>query len=534
MKLKSLLYTGLCSVALFATSCTDSEPKYEPAPDCETPEVYFSPASTTSFSVGENDTEYTVTVYRDETDAAATFPITVAGGTDESMFTVPASVSFAAGEKTADFTVTYVATALDPMKPYEMTYSVGDGVNTPYAYQKATYTVTYFPWEDVVGPNGEEYGTYVEDCLTTFFSFTPNANPSWQIKIQSSPAIKGLYRIVNCYENFPVSGVAYDDSATNYLYFNASDPTQVFLCDQTGSPIDGNDPVLFRTGLDLGYGTVYLTGNYNLEAAKGNIATEYAGTLVNGVLKFPEKALLIAMANYQNGNFYYANTNGKFRILFPGAEEEADPDDVWESIGMGQYTDVLICPFYGGDPETWSVEVEQYKKDPNLYRMVNPYKDGVMPDGWNYDGDKYLVFDATDPQCVLVEYQQIWEDPEAPINGDVEAVNVAYNLMLGDNSIADIIAAGYGDTFADNTFTFGSGHLRMYLPNTSNASWQGKLLMASEAEGKLVLNAANQSTADNRAAAAIKRAEKVMYKQLDMMKRVYDSRIYTGPKLRIK
>lgn len=516
-------------MALLATGCTENQPDYEPAPACESPEIYFDPASTTSFSVGETDTEYTVTVYRSETDKAMTYPITVAGGTDVSKFTVPASVSFAAGQKTAAFTVNYVATDLDPMSPYEMTYTVGDGVNTPYAWQRVTYTVTYFPWEDVVGPNGEEYGTYIEDCLTVWFTFSPNANPEWPIKIQSSPAIKGLYRVVNCYEQFPIAGY-YTATTDNYLYFNASDPTQVFLCDQTGSPVNGSDPVIFNTGLNMGYGNVYLTGNYNFEAADGNIDPELAGTLTNGVLKFPEKALLVAMANYQNGGFYYGNNNGKFRILFPGAEEEADPDDVWESIGTAQYTDVLIYPLYGEPATTWSVEVEQWKKDPNQYRMVNPYKAGVCPDGLNYDGDMYVVLDATNPQCVIWDYQEIWEDTEDPdINGVIEAVNLAANFVAGGESLADIIAAGYGDTFANQTFTFKPGDLRMYFPTTTNDQYKGKLLTANSTdEGKLVLSA--QATAQSRVnatAAAMKRGCKVDIYQLSGVKKAKE-RFKTG------
>lgn len=498
MKLKSLIYAGFCSMALFATSCSDEQPDYEPAPACPSLEVYFDPTETTSLNVGETDTEFTVTVYRADKEQAATYPVSVGEATDMTKFTVPSSVSFAAGESVTEFPVSYVATALEPMKAYDLTLVVGKGENTPYAWQRINYTITYFPWEDVVGPNGEVYGTYVEDCLTSWFTFSPNPNPSWDIKIQKSPAIKGLYRIVNCYEKFPIAGYYDGGTENNYLYFNAADPTQVFLCNQEGKPTNGSNPVLFRTGLDMGYGAVYITGDYNFEAADGNIDPSLAGSMTNGVVKFPEKALLAAMANYQNGNFYYANKNGKFRILFPGAveEEETDPDDVWEPIGTAEYTDVLICPLYGGGPETWSVEVEQWKKDPNMYRMVNPYKDGVMPDGWNYDGDKYIELDATNPQCVLWEMQPIWEDSEYPVNGDIYALNLAANFVAGGKTLEQIIASGYGDTFENMTFTFGPAHLRMYFPDTTNDNYKDKLLTAdTENEGKIVLSTTATSAA---------------------------------------
>lgn len=521
-------------MALLATGCTENQPDYEPAPACESPEIYFDPASTTSFSVGETDTEYTVTVYRSETDKAMTYPITVAGGTDVSKFTVPASVSFAAGQKTAAFTVNYVATDLDPMSPYEMTYTVGDGVNTPYAWQRVTYTVTYFPWEDVVGPNGEEYATWTDDFLTTLYNL-PDEYLTFDVKLQSSPAIKGLYRVVNPYANCPLfGGDPYDEP--NYLYINASDPTQVFICDANGKAANGSTPAMWNWDIYLSAssGIPTVMGLYNDCVAEGDLegAADYAGVLENGVLKFPEPKsfVMTGTGSELSQGWYYCNGSGNFKIVWPGVVEEADPDDVWESIGTAQYTDVLIYPLYGEPATTWSVEVEQWKKDPTQYRMVNPYKAGVCPDGLNYDGDMYVVLDATNPQCVIWDYQEIWEDTEDPdINGVIEAVNLAANFVAGGESLADIIAAGYGDTFANQTFTFKPGDLRMYFPTTTNDQYKGKLLTANSTdEGKLVLSA--QATAQSRVnatAAAMKRGCKVDIYQLSGVKKAKE-RFKTG------
>ncbi len=484
-----------------ATGCTESEPEYTPAPACPSLDVYFSAANNLSIRALDGDTKFSVDVYRSDKEAAKTYALTCKDATDASLFTVPSEVSFAAGENVASFDVTYVAENLEGVRPYNMTFVVGEGENTPYALQTVTYTVTYFPWEDVVGPNGEEYGVWRDDMFTTFFNW-PEQVLSWDVKIQISPAIKGLYRVVNPYGPTAFPGVdgwtSVIDNEIHYLYFNCADPTHIFICDEDGQATSTGRPIMFNTGADVGYGTVYITGYYNFEMADENLdnAMTLAGTLTNGVIKFPENALLIAMTNYNNGSFYYANGNGAFRILFPGAEEEKDPDDVWENIGAATFTDPWITPLYGA-AETWNVEVEQWKKDPNMYRLVNPYKDGVMPDGWNYEGDKYFVFDATNPECVKVENQEIFYDEGDPVNGAIIGLNMGYALQhFVETPWTDtqIIQDGVNDTFANQTFTFPAEHALYVFPNSSDPELNGEF-QYSYAAGSVVLNSETAAAA---------------------------------------
>lgn len=498
MKLKSLLYSALCSVAFIGTGCTENQPEYTPAEPSETPEIYFSAAAATSFNVGETDTEFTVTVYRSDDATAATYPLQCVDMTDASKFNVPASVSFAAGEKTSEFTVTYDATQLEGLVPYKMTFVVGDGINTPYALQRVTYTINYFPWVDVVGPNGEEFATWTDDFLTTLYNM-PDEYLTFEVKLQKSPAIEGLYRVVNPYANCPLfGGNPYDEN--NYFYLNASNPNEVFLCDSEGKAISGSSPVYYNTDIyfNASYGTVSITGQYNYQAARGNMdaAAQFAGTLSNGVLKFatPKSFLLTGTGSVLSGSLYYCDSNGTFKIVWPGVVEEADPDDVWESIGNAEFTDPWITPLYSeeGTPETWTVEVEQYKKDPNLYRLVNPYKDGVLTDGWVYEGDKYIVIDATNPQCLKIEPQVAWYDEEAPINGNIEVFNAGYayqHYVQTPLTDAQIISQGLNDTFANQVFTIGAGHAMITLPDTQDEDYEGAILTTTQQDGKIVLSA---------------------------------------------
>lgn len=523
MKLKSLLYSVLFSAAFFATSCTENEPEYTPAPPADSPEVFFSVTETNSTEVGETDTEFSVTVYRSDDAQAATYPITCTVNQDAQLFTLPESVSFEAGEATAQVTVEFEVTKLEGLVPYEITFVVGDGENTPYALRTFVYTLTYFPWNDVVGPNGEEFGTWTEDFLTTAYNLSAEAL-TFPVKIQSSPAIKGLYRIVNPYEQaISLFGESpYAPGQLSYFYINASDPNCVYMCNSEGSPVESNgSPVYYYFGYNLGgsVGEPFVTGYFNYSYAQGASIAEcaqYAGSFANGVLKFATPKSFIFGGSNLGTSLYYSNLDGNFKILWPGAVEESPAD--WENIGAAEFTDGWITPLYsGGTPETWTVEVEQSVKDPNIYRLVNPYKDGIMTDGAVYSGDKYFVFDATNPNLVIVEAQNVWNEPD-PNFGDIYATNYGYalqNLMSEPYTPEWILENGYNDTFANQTFTFPGGHCIFLLPDTQNSNYKNKLLSSTNKTTQIVLSqGASAQAAANVQAAASKGFKKVSYPEI--------------------
>lgn len=497
------------AVGMAFASCTADAPEYTPAEPQASPEVYFSLSDTElTYKVGESDTEITFPIYRTDDAAAASYPVTVTCS-NANLFNLPATVDFEAGEAMTNGVITFDATRLEGNVNYTFDVKVGEGKTSPYWAQTATINLSYQPWVDVVGPNGEEYATYTDGFVDTWFNLTPAVLP-YQVKLQMSPAIKGLYRLVNPYgAAFPYNAPGdYDDSTDRYMYFNCANPNACFICDSEGRANNGSSLAVFNTGMNWGYGEFIFTGVYNIRAAQGNMsaAAANAGTLKDGCLTFPEKALLARMDEYTApGDWTYANTKGNFRLLWPGAKEP-EPEVEWEAIGTAQYTDVLICPMFGEPATTWEVEVEQNINEPGLFRMVNPYKDGVMTDGWAYEGDKYIEIDATEPNCVYIEMQQIFEYPESPVDGAIMMTNLANNFKLGDKTSEEIIGAGYNDVYdeANLTFTFGAGHLRMYMPNTSNTEWQGKLItFDATTPGKLVLSSTASNNAKINAAAAM-------------------------------
>ena len=154
--------------------------------------------------------------------------------------------------------------------------------------------------------------TYREDCFTTFWNVD---NLVYSLDLYECEQIPGWYHLMNPY------GAAYeynedgdfDTSKDYYLDIHAEDPTAVYI---------GNSP----TGCDWTYGEISIyslagmyidSGEKTLEECK---AAGLTGTLVDGVLTFPAKTLLIGMSEYNDGNFYYANSNGMFMMLLPGVK----------------------------------------------------------------------------------------------------------------------------------------------------------------------------------------------------------------------
>ena len=154
--------------------------------------------------------------------------------------------------------------------------------------------------------------TYREDCISTFWNVD---NLVYKLTLMECEQIPGWYHLMNPYGaayGYNEDG-DYDASKDYYLDIHAEDPTAVYI---------GNSP----TGCNWGYGeiTIYsLAGMYidsgemTLEDAK---AAGLTGTLVDGVLTFPAKTLLIGMSEYNDGSFYYANSNGMFMMLLPGVK----------------------------------------------------------------------------------------------------------------------------------------------------------------------------------------------------------------------
>ena len=227
------------------------------------------------------------------TEEAASFSIFA---TEESgLFTIPSTVNFAAGESTANLVITYTYSALTQDQTYSCTLTIGDTENTsPYGMTSYEFSlIAPSPWTSL----GE--GTLTDDVITAAFDIE---NQVFTVEIQESDNTPGMYRIVDPYiDNRYTLRASESGSSSNYscyLVIDCTNPDAVTIAKQ-------NMGIL---GTDL--------GDFQMESTS-------PGTLVNGVITFPQNGLVLTFSKYP-GDFP-ANASGLFKVVLPGASDVAAP-----------------------------------------------------------------------------------------------------------------------------------------------------------------------------------------------------------------
>lgn len=135
--------------------------------------------------------------------------------------------------------------------------------------------------------------------------------------------------------------------------------------------------------------------------------------------------------------------------------------DTWTSVGTAKYTDGIVCEIYTGiSAETWEVELEQNDAASGVYRIVNPYTCAASPycDYKNGTDDNYMVFDATDPQAVVL----------VPSDSQYYRTDLCITLNPSHGSVFVVPSEWWGGeeagTFVDGIINFPEGTLGAYLP----------------------------------------------------------------------
>ncbi|WP_290017918.1 hypothetical protein [uncultured Alistipes sp.] len=295
--MKSLKIFILAAVAIVAglfAACSDDDFKAGPA--VSGTQVYFPESIAAEYSIGDEVSEIAIPVMRVVGTEAQT--VAVLADDKSGLFSIPASVSFAAGEKKAELLMTFDRTKLEDGKEYPVSFLLNDEENTtPYGNSQLAITVTPWPWE-LLGA-----GLFRDDWLSSMF----NGNSvEIEVQIHKHKSREGVYMIEDMY-GWPFlteffggsqadieSKVGLNYTPTN-IVLNASDPNAVFFSRQF-SGITDKDPDY---------------GDYEIATLKDG-----EGTLVDGIVTFPVQGLgLFCLKDGQ-----YANKNGNFRILLPGAE----------------------------------------------------------------------------------------------------------------------------------------------------------------------------------------------------------------------
>ncbi|MBQ7514107.1 MAG: hypothetical protein IJS95_06930 [Prevotella sp.] len=169
---------------------------------------------------------------------------------------------------------------------------------------------------EVGGPQWVSLGTglYTEDCLLPNYIDKYADDPlTYEVEIQENVNKPGLYRLVEPYGSaFPYNEAGdWDDTQSWYVIVDATDPEGVFIPEQRTSLNWGDGEFSIQS-----LGSYYMDGGYSFATVKG---AGYMGTLIDGVITFPERGLLAIF----NGDASFGNTNGLTKIVLPSAASSA-------------------------------------------------------------------------------------------------------------------------------------------------------------------------------------------------------------------
>lgn len=157
-------------------------------------------------------------------------------------------------------------------------------------------------------------GTYTDDVIASTFSNLENL--SWEVEIEQCNEDPTRIRMIYPYDGkYAMNDEG--DWATDKSYdieIRIPDDTHVYIRPQ-------------QMGVDWGYGMMSMASlaGYHIEygTAIEDIDAAMFGKYVDGVITFPEKSLLISMADRNGGGWYYANYNSAFKLVLPGWDATA-------------------------------------------------------------------------------------------------------------------------------------------------------------------------------------------------------------------
>lgn len=483
---------GVASVLL--TSCDKAaEQNYTAAPPVATPPAYFSIDYDSEVILEEGQEKFEITVYRANGGAEQTTPVDIVMTTNapgaDGLFMLPGNtplnvnqktsvnVTFPEGADVTTLTVTYPWEKMEQLPGIEFNFDLAlAGEDTEYFLTKTDYNVMYVPWLGVQDDEGNTVCYFLDDLVYSGWRLTGYPTPfKYEVEIQYNPIAleKGEYilRVNTPYANLGHFGSSdgfrfdgYDEEGEiipNVMYINATDAHNIYLCDKSGKPFSG----IYNTYYVISdeYGNVGYVDRCS--AYMNDELIEWGGSLyrnsegnatLNGhfdetgkKIIFPDSHFFVLML----GEGSALTTGQPLEIWLPGAKEVAE----WEELGMANYTDGVGAFLEGIDDGTitYEVPVLQNIKNPNLYRLVNPYTT-YWPDGNDVEGDYNIDIDVTNPNLVEVDRQESGLLlPYGRNYYDNFLVNAGvlyqYYMQEGSEMTANqIIAEGLNDTFADN------------------------------------------------------------------------------------
>ena len=159
----------------------------------------------------------------------------------------------------------------------------------------------------------------------------------------------------------------------------------------------------------------------------------------------------------------------------------------WQSLGTGYYTDdALLTLFFDAQPPTYEVEIMENTTTPGIYRLIDPYAEGVYYYTSEQLGGRPLApegmsieVNAVDPEGVYIERQDLGIDwGHGPMS--IESAGYYYMANKGQ-SFDEVKAANRFATLKDGVIEF---PVLSYTYTDDDgaeqtAYWQGNIYLGS-------------------------------------------------------
>ena len=298
MKIFNRIFAASVAAIAALTACTTEE--YVPATPPTGAQVYISADNPSTVTLSRQSESFSLSVLRvdDSADAAYIVEVTDTNNVFFSQDVTDVEISFAKGEKECKLVIAVNQDNLVDGKSYALDFRIRD--------EKATtaYGLSAFSMLAVLPEPYVLLGTATlhEDLLTTFFDV--ETGKAWECEVYENANVPGMLYFKNAFTSeYPYNEPGDYITTDKYFMVNVKYPDKVYIPYQ-------------RLGMAWKYGEF---GVVSLISAYFEGAPDNWGTLKDGVITFPQKGILIQMADYNDGGFYTSNGSGAFVIHLPGA-----------------------------------------------------------------------------------------------------------------------------------------------------------------------------------------------------------------------
>lgn len=263
----------------------------------------------------------------------------------------------------------------------------------------------------------------------------------------------------SCTEEFEYSGAKVEGEQ---VYFSSELPSTVNLSQDESSvqiPVNRiNSEGTLTVDLDVTVSanskvTVPNTVTFAEGETTANLTITYDPSSIE-LGHFDDVTLSVKDANYTTP---YGNSSYSFSI---GMSE-------WESLGQGLFREGIVSSYYGEDPLTYNVEIQQSITTPGMYRIVTPYGAGTDfyttyiesgTFGWAERENMSMVINATDPNFVYItgDFYPGVDDSALGGRGAMHLFSIVDQEAINLGSV-DAVKAQEPDLFGklqDGVFTF--------------------------------------------------------------------------------